>query len=478
MAIDLADSITGNLPKEPVLLRAISLRLIQDSERERFDQLLSAEHYLHNPTTVGAALRYVAEWGDQWLALLVFASPALHLKPRERWLCWDVRRLAERRHLLAQNCRFLVRGAAHQWPNLASRVLKLAADRLAADWQKAFGHPVLAMETFVDPQRFKATCYKAAGWEQLGPTRGFERSWKDYYTDTEHPKQLWVRALNPKALAQLRAPTLSTALQTKKAPPPPPCPVGTGKLEGLWFHFRAGITDPRRPRGKRHPLATILSIAALAIAAGCHGPIPIAQFAQSLNHGQRRRLRCRPDPGRPRQYVVPSHDTFERLLDQIDSEQLLGSLVKWMQEQDPRALKLLHFDGKLLKHTDPAPPSRPGQADPNAAGEIPTDQQKPKADLALTLVNFLTTDQRLIDQIQVPCDTNEEAATAAHLPHMDLAGVCITADAAHTTKANARNLTQQKGADYLLCLKGNQPTALAKAHQLLSGAFPPSAHPN
>jgi len=84
----------------------------------------------------------------------------------------------------------------------------------------------------------------------------------------------------------------------------------------------------------------------------------------------------------------------------------------------------------------------------------------------------------LIDQIAVPQDTNEEAAVAAHLPRMDLTGVRVIADAAHTTKANCRHLTQEQGADYLFFLKGNQPHAHAKAQQLLAGALPPSgAHP-
>ena len=113
MSIHLCNAITGGLPKERKLLRQLAVRLISDAERERFDQTLEAEHYLHNATTVGATLRYVAEYEGQWLALLVFASPALHLKARERWLHWDVRRLAQRRHLLAQNTRFLIRGAVH-----------------------------------------------------------------------------------------------------------------------------------------------------------------------------------------------------------------------------------------------------------------------------------------------------------------------------------------------------------------------------
>ncbi len=92
------------------------------------------------------------------------------------------------------------------------------------------------------------------------------------------------------------------------------------------------------------------------------------------------------------------------------------------------------------------------------------------------LVNFQTTEQRLVDQVAVPRDTNEEAAVATHLPKMDLAGVCLTADAAHTVKANCRQLTQGNGAEFLLFLKANQPTALAKAEQLLPGALPPSGH--
>jgi hypothetical protein len=90
------------------------------------------------------------------------------------------------------------------------------------------------------------------------------------------------------------------------------------------------------------------------------------------------------------------------------------------------------------------------------------------------LVNFHTTAQCLVDQVAVPQDTNEEAAVAVHLPKMDLAGVCLTADAAHTTKANCRQLTQGNGAEFFLCLKANQPLALAKAEQLLPGALPPS----
>ena len=95
--------------------------------------------------------------------------------------------------------------APGQWPNLASRVLKLACECLSADWQGRFGCPVLVAETFVDPQRFRGTCYKSAGWEQSGETQGYGRDWQDFYPDTRQPKQLWVRPLGMGDWDQARA---------------------------------------------------------------------------------------------------------------------------------------------------------------------------------------------------------------------------------------------------------------------------------
>jgi hypothetical protein len=478
MCVHLADCPIAGTPQEPEVLEEVTVRpIVEDSERERFDEELTTKHYLRNANVVGRVLRYVAEFRGQWVALLVFASSAFHVKPRDKWLLWSARQVDQRRHLIAQNARFLVLAASGKWPNLASRVLKLTCARLPQDWQERFGYPVLAVETFVDPQRFHGTCYKSAGWEQLGATQGCERDWQDFYTDTQHPKQLWVRPLSPTALEQLRAPELPPALAEPQGPLPPACPVATLLLDSLWQWFRLRMTDPRDPRGVRHKLASFLSLVALAVVAGCKGPHAIAEFAQSLNHAQRRHLRCRPRPGHPREHDVPCERTIRRLLKKVDSDQLKDALVGWMKTQDPAPLEVVHADGKVLKNALPAP-ARPQAVSPEPVPaepcEIPLELQKPKADKALTLVNFQTTDQRLVDQVAVPQDTNEEAAVAAHLPKMDLAGVCVTADAAHTTKANCRQLTQGNGAEFFLFLKANQPTALAKAEQLLPGALPPS----
>ena len=103
MSVHLFDGAPAGLPAEAPLLAEVTLRLIEDSERERFDEELTTKHYLKNATAVGRVLRYVAEYRDQWVSLVVFNSPAFHLKLRDQWLHWSARQVRERRHLVAQN---------------------------------------------------------------------------------------------------------------------------------------------------------------------------------------------------------------------------------------------------------------------------------------------------------------------------------------------------------------------------------------
>lgn len=475
MALDLANTLKNNFGPERKLKNRIRVRLIEPEEREKFDAILAQEHYLHNPTAVGAVLRYVVTENDLWLALLVFCSPALHLKPRDQWLEWKPTEVPQRRHLIAQNSRFLIRVNAQAYPNLASCILGQVSQRIRQDWQEAFGHPVLAMETFIDPQRFRGTCYKAAGWQRLGRTKGCRRSYQDFYEDTQHPKELWMRALSRNDLRLLRLPIFPEELRAPGAKPPPPsCPIPTPALDSLWHFFREEVKDHRDPHGLRHPLPAILMIIALAVCAGCHGPEAISEFAKSLNHHQRRRMRCRPRPGTKREYDVPSVDTLRRCLKEVDSMQLAKSLIAWMKIQDPHTPVWLHFDGKVLKGAEPAPAADPKVIEAHVPTEIDPQQQKPKANQALTLVNFMTGEQKLHYQVAVPSNTNEEAAVGAALSSIDLTGYRMSFDAAHMVKKTLRQLTLFNGADYLGRLKANQPNALAKAQQLLLGDVPPS----
>src|SRR3990172_4332017 len=120
MSVHLYDGPITGIPPEPVVLKSVTVRLIENSERQRFDEELVAKHYSKSACAVGRVLRYVAEYQGQWVALLVFSSPAFHIKLRDQWLHWSPQRVKERRHLIAQNSRFLILAAPSRWPNLAS----------------------------------------------------------------------------------------------------------------------------------------------------------------------------------------------------------------------------------------------------------------------------------------------------------------------------------------------------------------------
>ncbi|HEX9785040.1 MAG TPA: hypothetical protein VGA56_20220, partial [Opitutaceae bacterium] len=108
----------------------------------------------------------------------------------------------------------------------------------------AYGHRVLVAESFVDPDLYEGTCYKAAGWTALGPTGGFARDHRDFYVDLEHPKQLWVRALHPQACTWLRAESLPDELAAQLPQPPPRSPYQSAQLDSLWQRYHDQLTDP------------------------------------------------------------------------------------------------------------------------------------------------------------------------------------------------------------------------------------------
>jgi hypothetical protein len=184
--------------EEPCLLKGVQIRLLQPEERERFDQLMGEQHYLGNAQLVGEQVRYVAEYQGQWVGLVAWSAGAYRLKLREEWIGWNPAQKKRRLSLVANNSRFLILEGWHQ-PNLASRLMKLCLQRLSQDWADLYGHGVLVAESFVDPQQFLGTCYKASGWTLLGHTQGYRRSRQDFYLAHDHPKQLWVRELCPGA---------------------------------------------------------------------------------------------------------------------------------------------------------------------------------------------------------------------------------------------------------------------------------------
>jgi hypothetical protein len=153
-------------------LFAISIHQVRRSPAEKlFNSLIEQYHYLGYTQPVGEHLKYMAFSGDRLLACLAFCSAAWHLGPRDHFIGWTPKLREKNRHLLAYNTRFLI----PPWvrvPHLASYLLARCTERLSRDWQTLYSHPVYWVETFVDTERFKGTCYRAANWIFLGKTTG------------------------------------------------------------------------------------------------------------------------------------------------------------------------------------------------------------------------------------------------------------------------------------------------------------------
>src|SRR3972149_6391058 len=149
------------------------VRPVRTDEVVHWDRLMAAHHYRGVRRLVGESLRYVAEQGGQWVALLGWGSAAFKCAPRDRWIGWTPEQKWRRLRYVVNHLRFLVLPEARR-AELASQVLGANLRRLSRDWQGVFGPPILLVETFVDP-RFAGVCYRAAVGQGLGLTQGYLR---------------------------------------------------------------------------------------------------------------------------------------------------------------------------------------------------------------------------------------------------------------------------------------------------------------
>ncbi len=156
-------------------LRAIQPLQLEQVRRTRaeplFNSLIEQYHYLGYTQPVGEQLKYLVSAQGRPLACLAWSSAPRHLGCRDRFIGWSAEARRRNLHLLAYNLRFLILPWV-QVPHLASHVLARMARQLSGDWQQVYGHPVHFLETFIEPERFRGTCYLAANWIRLGRTTG------------------------------------------------------------------------------------------------------------------------------------------------------------------------------------------------------------------------------------------------------------------------------------------------------------------
>jgi hypothetical protein len=137
-----------------------------------FNGLIEAHHYLCYMQPVGEHLKYmVYSSSGTLLACLAWQSAPRHLKPRDSFIGWSKEERRRNIELIAYNTRYLILPWV-QVPHLASHILGRMAKLLPLDWKRLYNHEVVFLETFIDPERYRGTCYKAANWVALGRTTG------------------------------------------------------------------------------------------------------------------------------------------------------------------------------------------------------------------------------------------------------------------------------------------------------------------
>lgn len=423
---------------DPVL-GGLEVRPISAAERGRFDELLERHHWLGSHL-VGETMRYVAvSPGGEWAALVGFGAAALSCRPRDDFIGWSDDQHFRRLRYVTNNQRFCVLPAGRA-PNLASNVLAKALARLSGDFEARWGHPVLMVETFVDPGRHHGTCYVAGGFAILGRTLGYGRSGGRYHHHGK-PKVVLARLLRRDARRILTTEFDHPALTTGR---------GTViDLNALDFDGEGGllgaleaVVDHRRRRGVRHSLASILAIATAATLAGARSVAAIGEYAADCPQEVLARLGAKYHPVR-RCYVAPHLDTFRRALGAIDAAALDRAVGAWLFDQARRGRVgdddvVLALDGKSLR------------------GALGGQGRAVHLFSAMVHGSGLVVGQEEVDE-----KSNEITALRPLLEGLDIAGALVTADALHAQRDHARFVVEEKKADYLFQVKENQPKLLA-----------------
>ena len=151
-------------------IRPLTFHLVRRTNREPlFNSLLEQYHDLGYTQPVGEHLKYLVTAQDRPIACLAWSSAPRHLGCRDRFIGWSPEARRKNIRFLAYNLRFLILPWV-EVRHLASHLLGRMARVLARDWEQVYGHPIHFLETFVDPQQYRGTCYRAANWIFLGRT--------------------------------------------------------------------------------------------------------------------------------------------------------------------------------------------------------------------------------------------------------------------------------------------------------------------
>lgn len=423
----------------------ITVRECTYDDRKRYDELEGEYHYMGESHGAGDTVRLIFEEDGKWVALMTWAAACYALKPRDERIGWNPAMRARRLKLVANNRRFCVLAEKGARPNLASQILGMAIRELPAIWQKKWGYPPLLAETFCDIERVSGTCYRAAGWEEVGKTKGFSRSrhTRDFYIPNGRPKVLYMKPFGKDAWDLIVSNNLpreyepATHSNADGVLPFPPAQV-----ESLAWEL-SHVKDPRG-RNRSVGIGVILTLYTIGFAAGAKDLKGAVAFAKRLTNKQLAALGC-PKARDALNNVVegvrkcPSYNAFHHLLTHrdkagrhdFDVADYAAHLSKWMTAQAGRLPRHLAVDGKFIKEVT----GLVSVVDAESGDVVAVSPASEK--------------EGLKGRCELPVVQKTLAA-------MDLSDTVVSADALSCQHGTAQTVLE-RGGDYVLQVKSNQP---------------------
>jgi len=400
---------------EYIDLSTLEVVPVTKDEEAAWNKLVGTHHYLGFNCLVGETIKYKVLLNNDWVACVGWGAAALKNLSRDTWIGWAPERKWKRLKYIANNMRFLI----FPWikiKNLASKILAVNLNRLANDWSEIHGHPVVLAETFVDQERFRGTCYVAAGWTKLGETKGYRKNGGKYYFHGK-PKTIFIKPLMKETKTLLAEDFLDPKLNNKEGL----LNINTIDMKEMFARLGEG-TDSRKKRGIRHKADSILAMSVCATLSGCKGFTAIGEWAAQLDQDLLQRFNARYD-GEKACYVAPSEPTFRRMLQSADGgkvDEIIGSWLMQKCDSD-----VISFDGKTIR----------GSAD---------GEKK-----AVHLVSAVMQKEGVIvAQQAVNSKSNEITAVEPLLATLDIKGKIITGDAMHTQTKLAHYLKKTMHTSY------------------------------
>ena len=425
---------------------AIEIRVVtKREEQKRFDEILGREHYIGKAKSVGDFLRQVAVRDEKWIGLLVWGPACYSLRDRDEWIGWSPTLRAERQKLVTQNRRFLLLSKRGRNPNLASQVLGASVRTLPEQWEARFGYrPVLA-ETFVDIEQYEGTCYRAAGWEPIGISKGFGRHRADFFVRNDRPKKLWVKRLIPDARGVLCAGALPAAQQKGgRSSAHGVLPFKVKQCRSLMEALQK-VPDPRA-QNTQFRIGSVLAIVAMAILSGHREIAAIQRFGWRLKQPQRAKLSL-PFKRGTRVRKIPSYNVYYEVLSRLDLDAFARILGEWLQAQAGTLPASLAMDGKMVRET---------------VGVLSLVDHDTGVPQTMTRISKKEGEGKR-------CEMKSAATVIKDCSVLD--GKLITADALHCQKETAQDICE-KGGDYLIQVKGNRKKLHRHAKKTMASASP------